>query len=337
MKLLRCAVYTRKSTEEGLEQEFNTLDAQREACAAYVQSQRHEGWMLVPSRYDDGGFSGGNMERPALQAAAGRRRGGQGRRHRRLQDRPPDPLAWPTSPRSSSVLDEQGVSLRVDHPGVQHHHQHGPADAQHAAVVRPVRARGHRRAHPRQDRRLEAQGHVDGRPGAARLRCRRPQAGRQRDRGQQVRHIMPATWTSARCRRWPKSSTARATVPRSSTRPAVRTRGGCIFRRGTLYHLLSNRIYRGIIVHKGKAYPGEHEPIVDEDAVGRGAGQAQRNATGTSRRTHQQPSLLRGQGVRWRGPGDDPEPCDQARPALPLLCHAAGPARWRTGMAGLGA
>jgi DNA invertase Pin-like site-specific DNA recombinase len=66
-KIFRCAVYTRKSTEDGLEQEFNSLDAQYEACAAYALSQRHEGWVLVKERYDDGGFSGGNMERPGLK------------------------------------------------------------------------------------------------------------------------------------------------------------------------------------------------------------------------------------------------------------------------------
>jgi site-specific DNA recombinase len=64
---VRCAIYTRKSTEEGLEQTFNSLDAQREAALAYIQSQRHEGWKCVPIRYDDGGFTGGNMERPALK------------------------------------------------------------------------------------------------------------------------------------------------------------------------------------------------------------------------------------------------------------------------------
>ncbi|MFO1240582.1 MAG: recombinase family protein [Sphingomonadaceae bacterium] len=64
---LRCAVYTRKSSEEGLDQEFNSLDAQREACTAYVMSQRHEGWTLVPEIYDDGGYSGGSMDRPGLQ------------------------------------------------------------------------------------------------------------------------------------------------------------------------------------------------------------------------------------------------------------------------------
>jgi len=63
----RCAVYTRKSSEEGLEQEYNSLHAQREACEAYVRSQQHEGWRLLPAAYDDGGLSGGSMERPALQ------------------------------------------------------------------------------------------------------------------------------------------------------------------------------------------------------------------------------------------------------------------------------
>lgn len=59
MKKIRCAIYTRKSSEEGLEQEFNSLDAQREACEAYILSQKHEGWVLLPATYDDGGLSGG--------------------------------------------------------------------------------------------------------------------------------------------------------------------------------------------------------------------------------------------------------------------------------------
>ncbi len=66
-RTLRCAVYTRKSSEEGLEQEFNSLHAQREACEAFIRSQRHEGWSCLPQAYDDGGRSGGNLERPALQ------------------------------------------------------------------------------------------------------------------------------------------------------------------------------------------------------------------------------------------------------------------------------
>jgi site-specific DNA recombinase len=64
---VRCAIYTRKSTEEGLDQDFNSLHAQREAAEAYIISQKHLGWALVPTHYDDGGFTGGNLDRPALQ------------------------------------------------------------------------------------------------------------------------------------------------------------------------------------------------------------------------------------------------------------------------------
>src|SRR3989442_336334 len=66
-KLARCAIYTRKSTEYNLELAFNSLDAQREACEAYIKSQAHEGWRLIPGRYDDGAFSGASLDRPALQ------------------------------------------------------------------------------------------------------------------------------------------------------------------------------------------------------------------------------------------------------------------------------
>ena len=66
-KQIRCAIYTRKSTEEGLEQSFNSLDAQRDSCEAYIKSQVHEGWKIIPKHYDDGGFSGGTLNRPAFQ------------------------------------------------------------------------------------------------------------------------------------------------------------------------------------------------------------------------------------------------------------------------------
>src|SRR5580698_2054302 len=66
-KIIRCAVYTRKSTEHNLDLEFNSLDAQRESCEAYIKSQMHEGWRLLPDQYDDGGISGGSLDRPDLQ------------------------------------------------------------------------------------------------------------------------------------------------------------------------------------------------------------------------------------------------------------------------------
>lgn len=64
---IRCAIYTRKSTSEGLDMDFNTLDAQREACEYYIKSQIAKGWMALPEKYDDGGFSGGDLNRPAVK------------------------------------------------------------------------------------------------------------------------------------------------------------------------------------------------------------------------------------------------------------------------------
>src|ERR1700753_2570805 len=91
---VRCAIYTRKSSEEGLEQEFNSLQAQREACEAFIDSQRHEGWICLRASYDDGGFSGATMERPALQRlladiSAGRVGPGGVFKNRRVDPPPP--------------------------------------------------------------------------------------------------------------------------------------------------------------------------------------------------------------------------------------------------------
>src|ERR1044072_5679319 len=76
-KLARCAIYTRKSTEHNLDLAFNSLDAQREACEAYIKSQAHEGWQAIPGHYDDGAFSGASLERPAVQQLLADVRGGQ--------------------------------------------------------------------------------------------------------------------------------------------------------------------------------------------------------------------------------------------------------------------
>ena len=145
--IVRCAIYTRKSSDEGLDQEFNSLDAQREACEAYITSQRRAGWVALPDIYDDGGLSGGTMERPALQRLLTDIKAGKvqivvvykvDRLTRSLCD----------FAKIVDVLDAHD-DLRVGHPAVQHHDVDGPADAEHAAVVRPVRARAHRRAHSR--------------------------------------------------------------------------------------------------------------------------------------------------------------------------------------------
>ena len=164
----RCAIYTRKSSEEGLEQEFNSLAAQCEACEAYIRSQRNEGWVLVRTRYDDGGFSGGNMERPALQGLLADIRAGRidivvvykvDRLTRSLAD----------FARLVETLRRRGCVVRLGDAAIQHDQLDGAPDAQRAVVLCPVRAGGHRRTHPRQDRRLEEEGHVDGRQCAAGL------------------------------------------------------------------------------------------------------------------------------------------------------------------------
>ena len=103
-------MYTRKSSEEGLEQEFNSLDAQREACEAYIASQKHEGWIVAPDRYDDGGVSGGTLERPALQRLLRDIEAGPARRVGDSYDRPPLPPP-PALARSVGALDAHCVSF----------------------------------------------------------------------------------------------------------------------------------------------------------------------------------------------------------------------------------
>ena len=182
VRKLRCAVYTRKSSEEGLEQEFNSLHAQREACEAYIASQKSEGWTLVPDRYDDGGISGGTLERPALKRLVAE-----------IEAKRVDIVVVYKIDRLSRslvrflqarrVVRAQRRLVRQRHAAVQHVDLDGAADAEHAALLRAVRARGHRRAHPGQVRGLASEGHVDGRVRSARLRREGPQAGREQGRG----------------------------------------------------------------------------------------------------------------------------------------------------------
>jgi site-specific DNA recombinase len=177
----RCAIYTRKSSEEGLEQEFNSLQAQREACEAYIRSQQHEGWVWARPRYDDGGFSGGNLDRPALQQLLTDIRAGRidivvvykvDRLTRSLAD----------FARLVEIFDEHGVSFVSVTQQFNTTSSMGRLTLNvllsFAQFERPgnsdrrvgrLRPRGHRRTHPRQDHRLEETGNVDGRQCAARL------------------------------------------------------------------------------------------------------------------------------------------------------------------------
>lgn len=146
-RIVRCAIYTRKSTEEGLDQQFNSLDAQREACSAYVASQRQEGWKLLPEFYDDGGFSGGNMYRPGLTQLLVEVKAGRvdviivykvDRLTRSLAD----------FAKIVEVLDAAGASFVSVTQSFNTTTSMGRPDAQCAAVVCAVRAGSDRRAHP---------------------------------------------------------------------------------------------------------------------------------------------------------------------------------------------
>jgi site-specific DNA recombinase len=175
---LRCAIYTRKSTEHGLEQEFNSLDAQREAAEAYIKSQAHEGWRLCPERYDDGGLSGGSLERPALQALLA------AVAHGRVDviivykvDRLTRSLA--DFAKLVELFDKHGVSF------VSVTQQFNTTNSMGRLTLNVLLsfAQFEREVTPGQDRRLEEEGHLDGRPRPARIRGRGQEASGAPDRG----------------------------------------------------------------------------------------------------------------------------------------------------------
>ena len=184
---VRCAIYTRKSSEEGLEQKFNSRQAQGEACEAFISSQRHEGLVLLRANYDDRGFSGATMERPPLQRFLADITAGRvdivvvykiDRLTRSLAD----------FAKIVEILDARGYVLCFGNPAVRDDDLDGALDPQLPVVLRQfvlgaVRARADRRPRPWQDRRLETEGDVDGRRAAARISGAGPQARHCRQRG----------------------------------------------------------------------------------------------------------------------------------------------------------
>ena len=144
---IRCAIYTRKSTDDGLEQEFNSLHAQREACEACIKSQRGMGWTALAVAYDDGGLSGGTLDRPALQRLLA---GIQARKVDTVVVYKVDRLTRSLAgfAKIVEVFDAHEVSFVSVTQQFNTTTLDGAADPQHAAFLRPVRARGHRRADP---------------------------------------------------------------------------------------------------------------------------------------------------------------------------------------------
>jgi DNA invertase Pin-like site-specific DNA recombinase len=260
----RCAIYTRKSTEEGLDQEFNSLDAQREACAAYVMSQRHEGWALLPDYYDDGGFTGGNMDRPGLKRLLADVRAGKidvivvykvDRLTRALSD----------FARIVEILDGAGASFVSITQSFNTTTSMGRLTlnvllsfAQFEREVIAERVRDKIAASKRKG--MWMGGPVPlGYDVVERKLIPNPAEA------ETVRHIM---------RRYIEVGSVRAlmdVLKREGvcSKPQImrdgRTRGGIPFVRGPLYCLLKNPIYIGRIPHRKASYPGQHEAIVPQD------------------------------------------------------------------------
>ncbi|HEV7264491.1 MAG TPA: recombinase family protein [Falsiroseomonas sp.] len=249
----RCAIYTRKSSEEGLEQAFNSLDAQREACEAYIRSQCHEGWTALANRYDDGGISGGTLERPALQRLLADIRAGRldlvvvykvDRLTRSLAD----------FAKIVEAFDAAGVSFVSVTQQFNTTTSMGRLTlnmllsfAQFEREVTGERIRDKFAASRRKG--MWMGGTV---PLGYEVRDRKLVANEAE--AATVRRIYAAYLALGSVRLLHEQLKAEGVVGKSG-RPLGR---------GALFHLLQNRVYRGEVVHKGNVYPGEQAAIVDQ-------------------------------------------------------------------------
>src|SRR6266478_342904 len=260
----RCAIYTRKSSEEGLEQEFNSLQAQSEACEAYIRSQHHEGWVLARTRYDDGGFSGGSMERPALQRLLADIQGGRidvivvykvDRLTRSLAD----------FARLVEIFDAQGVSFVSVTQQFNTTSSMGRLTlnvllsfAQFEREVTGERIRDKIGASKKKG--MWMGGNVPlGYDASERTLIVNPADA------ETVRRIF-ALYLELGCVRRVKEEADRLGLSTKRSATANGTEhGGKSFSRGHLYNLLSNPIYIGEIAHKGQLYPGQHPVLIDTE------------------------------------------------------------------------
>jgi site-specific DNA recombinase len=290
----RCAIYTRKSSEEGLEQEFNSLQAQSEACEAYIRSQRHEGWVLGRTRYDDGGFSGGNMERPALQQLLADIQGGRidiivvykvDRLTRSLAD----------FARLVEIFDAQGVSFVSVTQQFNTTSSMGRLTlnvllsfAQFEREVTGERIRDKIAASKKKGMWMGGNAPL-GYDASERSLAVNPAEA------ETVRCIF-ALYRELGCMRRVKEEVDRPGLrTKHSTTAGGTERGGRSFSRGHIYHLLSNPIYIGEIAHKGQLYPGRHPALIDAETWTAVQDQLVANARNHRRKADAaEPSLLVG-------------------------------------------
>ena len=248
---LRCAIYTRKSSEEGLEQDFNSLHAQREACASYIASQKHEGWQMIKTHYDDGGFSGGNMERPALKHLMQDIEAGKidvivvykvDRLSRSLHD----------FARMVDVFDKHGVSFVSVTQQFNTTTSMGRLTlnvllsfAQFEREVTGERIRDKIAASKKKG--IWMGGPV-------------PLGYEVKERKLLIKDVETVRqiynlYLELGCVRL---------LLKNITASGIRSVSGKVLSRGTLYKMLSNPIYIGQIRHKGICHPGQHEAIIDQ-------------------------------------------------------------------------
>ncbi len=291
---IRCAIYTRKSSEEGLEQSFNSLDAQREACEAYVLSQKQEGWLLIPTQYDDGGFSGGNMERPALK--------------RLLADiaakRVDTVVVYKVDRLTRSLADFAKIVEAFDRQGISFvsvTQQFNTTTsmgrltlnvllsfAQFEREVTGERIRDKIAASKRKG--MWMGGVV---PLGYTLKDRHLIV--EPEEAELVNRIF-GLYLKLGC-----VSKLQEVLERDGVRSKQRTSrtgrssGGVVYSRGALYGMLQNRIYLGEITHKKSSYPGQHQAIIDQALWDRVQSPFRANMQAERRRPRTaEPSLLTG-------------------------------------------
>jgi len=293
---IRCAIYTRKSTEEGLEQEFNSLDAQRESAEAYVASQRHEGWICLSARYDDGGFTGGNIERPALQ--------------RLLSDIEADEIdcvvVYKVDRLSRSLLDFARMMELFD--------KHGVSFVSVTQQFNTTSSMGRLTLNillsfAQFEREIISERTRD-KMSAARKKGKwigsQPVLGYDvdRERGRLVVNEDEATQVRAIYELYLEHKSLILVVQELERRgwrtkrlitKKGRERGGKPFTKNSLFRLLTNVTYLGKVDYKGTIYEGEHDGIVDADVWQRARDTLRRNGqTGGKDVRNKYGALLKG-------------------------------------------
>ena len=260
-KPLRCAIYTRKSTELGLDQEFNSLDNQREAAEAYVKSQAHEGWRLLPTSYDDGGVSGGSLDRPALRQLLGEVRAGRvdiivvykvDRLTRSLAD----------FAKLVELFDQHGTSFVSVTQAFNTTTSMGRLTlnvllsfAQFEREVTGERIRDKIAASKKKGKRV-------GGPVPLGYQIRDKKLVPCPIGAEQVRFIFRRYLELGSLRALLQDLDRRDMLTKAQPKRDGGSRGGVRFNTSGLSYLLRNRCYVGEVIHKSRYYPGEHEPIV---------------------------------------------------------------------------